>query len=246
MPGHSKYVSALKKYNVAIDDVAQRTMQDRQLHMHNMNELYIQALAGGEHPGYAAMLEQAIGERSIYNERKMIMDAADLTMHESKVGQALGHNRGALTGGAVVDAGAGALRGMSYAARRGNALHASFNQKLTHDRAVHQQELEALYSATPRNSACKSVAGSMVKGRHANNESRTYHDAKMWASTDAGVYAALGGGAEALRVLSHGVEGAHAPRMRGGADVVMPLENPEAAKLWGDILGQDGLTGGFY
>jgi hypothetical protein len=247
MPNHSDYISALKTYSHAIDDVSHRTMQDRQLHMHNLNEVYMQALAGGEHDGYVSMLEQAIGERSVYNDRKMIMDAADLTMHENKVTQALSHNRGALSGGGVVDRSSSALRGMNYAAKRSNALHASFNQKLTHDRALHQQELEALYSATPSNTACKSVLGNMIKRRVANNESRTYHDANKWAGTDAKVLSALGGGSEAIQVLAHGVGGTSAPQMRGGEDVVMPLENPEAAKLWGDILGQsNGITGGSF
>ena len=246
MPGHSNYISALKKYSSAIDDVANRTIQDRQLHMHNMNEVYIQALSGGQHDGYVSMLEHAIGERSIYNQRKMILDAADLTMHETKVNRALSHNRGALSGGAVVDGSSSALRGMDYAAKRGNALHASFNQKLAHDRVVHQQELEALYSATPSNTACKSVLSSMVKARVANNSSRTQHDAKMWANADAGVYSALGGGGAARQVLAHGVN-AKTEMRGGGDDVVMPLENPEAARLWGDILGQsNGITGGAF
>lgn len=240
---HSRYVSALQMLNTSIDDVAHRIMQDRQLHMHNLNEVYMQALAGGEHDGYVSMLEQAIGERSTYNARKMIMDAADMSMHEDKVGQTLRHNVGALSGGAVLDTSSDALRGMNYAAKRGNALHASFLQKLTQDRAVHQQELEALCSATPSNTACKSVLMDMVKRRQGNNKSRTYHDANMWAQMDADVYNALGGGSDAMHVLAHGVHG----ESKQGGDVVMPLENPEAAKLWGDILAQSGgIKGGSF
>jgi hypothetical protein len=249
MSHHAKYVNALENYNSAINDVTQRIMQDRTLHAHNMNELYIQALAGGEHPDYVSMVEQAVAERSVYNDRKMLLDAADLTVHESKLNQALRHNRGALSGGGVRDASPTALRGLNYAAKRSNALHASFNQKLAHDRAVHEQELEALYSASPSNTACKSALARMIKMRHANNRARTVHDANMWASTDAKVYSELGGGAEAMEVIHHGVEGAQTPQMRGGGgDITMPLENPEAAKLWGDIIGQsrDISGGAFY
>lgn len=247
MAPHARYVSALKTLNSSVDDVSSRIMQDRQLHMHNLAEVYMQSLAGGEHDGYVSMLEQAIGERSVYNDRKMILDAADLTAHDKKISQALRHNAGALSGGAVVDVSSSALRGMDYAAKRSNALHASFVQKLTHDRALHQQELEALYSASPSNTACKNILGGMIKRRHANNDARTRHDAKMWAETDASVYTALGGGSDALDVLNHGVDGTIPQGMRGGGDVVMPLENPEAAKLWGDILGQSqGITGGAF
>ena len=121
---------------------------------------------------------------------------------------------------------------------------ANFNQKLAQDRRFHTQELEALYSATPGNSTCKSVLSKMIQSRHANNKSRTVHDANMWAETDHSVSAALGGGMEAREVLAHGVHGTSpASRMSGGGRVSdsLPLHNPEAAELWGELLNGGGM-----
>ena len=235
-----RYVQALSTYADQTRDLTQRIMQDRTLHAHNLNEVYVQALAGGEHPGFISAIEQAIGERSLYNERKLVLDAGDLTVHDQKIQQALGHNSGALSGGGVVDTSRSALSGMEYAARRSNALHASFNQKLAQDRQVHAQELAALYSAAP-NGPAKAVLSSMVSARTMDNQSRTMHDANMWAQMDSEVGSLLGGGSTARRVLSYGVNGAPARRpMRGGAGGVLDDicgRQPGSEKVVGGTVG---------
>ena len=238
-----RYIKALNAYADRTDDLTQRIIQDRTLHMHSMNEAYMQALAGGEHPEYISMLEQAIGERSIYNDRKMILDAGDLTVHDHKVAQALGHNSDALSGGGLVDTSPSAMRGLEYAVKRSNAMHASFNKKLQQDRQMHLQELEALFSVTPSNGATKSVLASMVAGRNMDNQSRIRHDAKMWANLDSNVAELMGGGSTARRVLAHGVENS----IIQSGQPSLPLTNPKAAELWSDILGSsEGISGGFY
>lgn len=240
---HSRYATALGTYNHAIDDVSKRIMQDRALHMQNLNELYIQSLSNNMHGGYVDMVESAIGERSTYNSRKLIHDAADLTMQDRKLNSALQNNRNVLSGGGVVDNSRQALGAMDYSTKRSNALYANFNKKLAQDRKIHMQELKALYSATPTNTACKSVLSSMLTARQQNNASRTHHDANMWAQTDQNVMQALGGGAIAHDVLNYGISQTYnTPRMTGGSHNTgsLPLHNQEAAELWGDILNGGG------
>lgn len=205
MPVHSNYVSALHVYDSAINDLTARVQQDRVLHMHDLTSAYMQAVASGMSKKYLSMLESTIGERSIYNDRKLVFDAADLSVQEKKLSRALGSNAGALSGGAVVDNSRNALKGMHYSAQRSNALYSSFNQKLAHDRAVHAIELRTLLGATPSNSVVAKVLTDLVNMRTHNNYLRTMHDAREWANVDAQVGQLLGGGRNAEDVVNHGV-----------------------------------------
>jgi hypothetical protein len=242
MPSHSDYAQALQIYGGACDDVTKRIIQDRALHTQNMSEAYMSALSDNMPEAYLNTIEQAIGERSIYNDRKMIMDAGDLTRHDMKLNQMLGANVGTLSGGGVSDNSRGALDGLKFSCMRSNALYANFNQKLAQDRALHMHELKALHSMTPSGTATKQILGGFIQSRTTNNMSRTTHDASMWASTDTNVTRALGGGAH--QVISYGVEGSVPRHMSGGGkkkdEGSLPLHNEEAAKLWGEILNGGG------
>lgn len=244
MPSHSDYAQALQIYGGACDDVTKRIVQDRTLHMHNMNEAYMAAVRDNMPEEYLSTLEQAMGERSTYNQRKLILDSADLTRHDMKLNQMLGANVGTLSGGGVADNSQNALDGMKFSCMRSNAMYSNFNQKLAQDRALHMHELKALHSMTPSNTATKQILGGFIESRKMNNMSRTNHDASMWASTDMKVTHVLGGGAH--QVISYGVEGSAPPRgMSGGGgrkknSDKLPLHNEEAAKLWGEILNGGG------
>lgn len=250
MTSHSNFARALQIYGGACDDVSKRVIQDRTLHMHDMSELYMMALKERMPTDYISTVEQAMGERSVYNSRKMIMDAADFTAHDRKLNGVMGANVRALSGGGVVDTSRGALDGLKYSAMRSNALYANFNQKLAHDRQLHMQELKALHSVTPSGTASKNILSNFIASRQQNNSSRTHHDAKMWAATDRSVGNVLGGGYTAQQVLHHGVEGKlmnHGGGGGGGGGFRggghggdpthgLPLHNEEAARLWGEIL----------
>jgi hypothetical protein len=230
MPSHRSYASTLSTFNDAIDDVSARVQQDRVLHMHDLVSTYMQAVSSGMPHEYLSMIEKTIGERSIYNDRKMVLDAADLTMQDAKLSRAL---RG---GGTSRDA----LKGMNYANQRSNALHANFNQKLAHDRAVHAAELDALHQATPSGNAVSSVLTNLVNMRTQNNSMRTSHDATQWATLDAQVGQALGGGGNSAAVLNHGISqtlsgGGSNTSLRGGAALESSrfhFANSDAAHLW--------------
>lgn len=242
MTSHTNFATALQIYGGACDDVSKRVIQDRTLHMHDLSELYMMALKDRMPQDYLSTVEQAMGERSVYNNRKMMMDAADFTTHDAKMSRVLGANTRALSGGGVVDSSPGALDAMKYSAMRSNAMYANFNQKLSHDRQLHLQELKALHSLTPSGTASKNVLSNFISSRMNNNNSRTQHDANMWASTDMKVSNVLGGGHTARQVLYHGVQGqpVHNQMSGGGKKHAMPLHNEEAAQLWGDILNGGG------
>jgi hypothetical protein len=246
MPSHRNYAAAISKFNESIDDMAARVQQDRVLHMHDLTSTYMQAVTSGMPHEYLSMLEQTIGERSVYNDRKMVLDAADLTMQGTKLNRALGANVGTLNGGGVADNSRQALKGMHYSAQRSNALHANFNQKLQHDRAVHASELEALLTQTPGGSQVASVLTSLVNMRTENNTLRTAHDASRWAELDSYVGHALGGGGNADSVLSHGVNqtlsggGTNTSLRGGGSSAALEssnfhFANSDAARLWQQI-----------
>ena len=245
MPSHRSYASAITTFNGSIDDMSARVQQDRVLHMHDLVSTYMQAVATGMPHKYLSMVEKTIGERSIYNDRKMVLDAADLTMQDTKLSRALGANSRTLSGGGVADTSQGALKGMHYAAQRSNALHANFNQKLAHDRTAHAAEMDALQAATPSGTAVSSVLTNLVNMRSQNNVARTAHDAREWASLDAKVGHALGGGANVASVLSHGVSatlrasGVNTSLSGGGAAVAesskFHFATSEAAQLWQNV-----------
>jgi len=214
MPSHSSLASALNTYSHAIGDLSARVVQDRTLHNHDINRLYMQAVSDNMHGGYLDTLESAINERAKFGVRKDIMDAVDLTAHEQKLNAALGTNQGVLSGGGVTDKSGHALRGMQYAVKRSRDMVENFNSKLAQDRELHRQELNALYAITPNNCPCKTIAGGMVERREVANKARQLHDATAWAEVDAGVGHALNGGGDEFQ-----------------------FESGEAAALWEQIQG---------
>ena len=245
MPSHNSYASALQQFNVAIDDVSARVQQDRALHMGDLTNTYMQAIVERMPSAYLTMLETSIGQRNVYNTRKLVFDATDLSVQDAKLSRALGANSGTLSGGGVGDMSRDALKAMHYSAKRSNALHTSFNQKLAHDRTVHAHELAALYNQTPANTNTGRTLASMMSMRATNNLARTSHDAASWADTDMSIGATLGGGGNAREVLSHGVQQTlsdqAAPRRfrgggGGGRGGNYRFDSPEAAALWDHVM----------
>lgn len=224
MQSHSSLANALTTYNHAIDDLTARVVQDRTLHKHDMNNLYMQAASEGMHDGYLSTLERAISDRSTYGQGKNIMDAVDLTAHQQKLKSALGHNKRVLSGGGVADNSPRALQGMQYAVRRSRDMVSNFNRKLAQDRELHRQELQALNAITPRNSMAKQLVGGMVERRNEVNAARQLHDATVWAEADAHVAHTLNGG-------GHMEE----------EDEEFQFESDEAAALWDQIQGSNGV-----
>lgn len=247
MPSHEKYAKAIRYYDTAVDDISARVQQDRSLHMHDLTNVYMQAIATRMPSEYLTMLETTIGERSIYNDRKMVLDAADLTMQNKKLTNALQQNVNTLTGGGVVDRSGNAMKNMHYAAKRGNAMYANFNQKLAHDRSVHTSELNALLASTPPNTPVAKVLTGLLNMRIKNNATRTAHDAKLWAKLDSQVNHMLGGGNNAADVIKHGVSttlrgGGNNMVLRGGRNSqahnsMYRFEGPASAQLWQDVMG---------
>ena len=239
MPSHGSYASALQTYNTSIDDVAARVQQDRTLHMHDLTTTYMHAISSGMPDQYLNMLERTIGERKIYNDRKMVFDAADLTLQNSKLTRALGANKGTLSGGGVHDTSRAALKGMHYSVQRANALYANFNQKLSHDRTVHANELSGILRTTPKATQTASVLKSLINMRETNNANRTLHDARMWADVDSRVGAIMGGGHNATDVINYGVSNT----LTGGGNntILKPgssfhFGSADASKLWQHIM----------
>jgi hypothetical protein len=237
MPSHQSYVSTIGAYDKAIDDIVARVQQDRTLHMHDLTTTYMHAIQSRMPSNYLSMLESTIGERSTFNNRKLVLDAADLTMQEAKVKHAMGSNFTALAGGSLGDKSHNALKRLHYSAKRSNALFSTFNQKLGHDRQTHLQELKMLVDATPSNTSTKQLLSELYANRLQNNDKRLRHDARAWANVDRTVYGLLGGGINARSVLSHGLS-----KTLSGGNVDTNLhdavkkahfffESPDAARL---------------
>lgn len=240
MAAHQKYVSSIQFYDNAIEDMAARIQQDRSLHMHDLTSIYTNAVSTRLPPAYLTMMESVIGNRSIYNDRKLVMDAADLSVNESKIRNAMGANFTALAGGSINNATYDGLKGLHYSAQRCNALLSNFQQKLAHDRELHTMELKSVVDALPASSQAQTIASNLYNARLQSNNTRMMSDAKLWRSVETNVNQILGGGKAARRVLTHGVR----DTLQGGASTTLydmmkhlntpafKFSNPDAARLY--------------
>lgn len=215
MPSHQSYVSTIGVYDKAVDDLSARVQQERAMHMHDLTSTYMNAIRNRMPSEYLSLLETTIGKRSTYNDRKLVLDAADLTMQEAKVKNAMGSNFVALAGGSIIDPSHTALKKLHYSAKRSNALLANFHQKLTHDRQTHYNELKMLLDATPQNTPTGELLATIHTDRVQNNNIRTSHDRDMWSNVEQQVNSLLGGGVNANSVLTHGL---NKTLSGGGAD----------------------------
>jgi hypothetical protein len=216
MPSREAYTNALNEYRGAINDAAASLQQGRALHMHDLVNIYVNTLHTGDTKAVAAM-EAVIGQRSIFNERKLVFDAADLTVHDVKVQHAVGKN---------------AVKGGHYGARRSNALLHVMHKKIVDDRDHHIKELQGLTAGVLAGGGCG--CGDAAAQRKVDNAGRGEHDDQRMAATQANVKRLLGGGANAADVLRGGGGGG------GGVRATCDDENQvfrsrEAAELWTEI-----------
>lgn len=200
-----KTASTLHLYGGAIDNMHQKIQQDREAHLKELVNAYMEAVMAGMSHEYLTMLEHMIHDRAGHNDRKTALDAAEWSEHDSKVGHALGYNRGVLSGGGVVQSGKQAQTGMEYSGNRYNAYLYNLHRKLAHDRSIHAQELQNVQqeaaTAAP-GSAYAAMTGKMLQDRLANNERRTLLDAQQWEQVEKQV--AKKGNAHMVRAGANG------------------------------------------
>lgn len=201
MPSNTAHVAnALQEYNSAIFNVEQKLAQDRGLHMHELTNVYMEAVKADMPPSYLDMMESVIHQRSAFNDRKTALDAMEWGMHDAKVKKALGSNYGVLSGGATAIEGHASSRAFEYAGARSNAMLYNIHRKLAHDRSLHTQELENCYAEAVKLAggsdaarAFSEMLGNMVIDRRTFNARKTALDAGQWAQVEGAVRAAGAG-----------------------------------------------------
>jgi hypothetical protein len=190
MPHPTGYANALQHYNSALTNLETKIQQDRQLHMHEMTNVYMEAVRSGVPHSYLTMVESMISDRDAFSARKTVLDAAEMTAHDNKLETALQQNSGVLRGGArgLEADGRSAKKGLEYAAKRSNALLYNLHKKLHHDRSLHHQELGNLYTEAARlggrRTAFASMLENMVRDRQMFNARKTALDAAQWAQVE--------------------------------------------------------------
>lgn len=182
-----KTALTLHLYGGAIDNMHQKLQQDRESHMKELTNAYMEAITGGMQHEYVTMLEHMIHDRAEYNNRKTHLDAAEWKEHESKVGRALGPNKRVLTGGAVQHRGKDVHANMEYSGNRYNAYLYNLHRKLAHDRSIHTQELQNVQqqaAVVAPGSAYTAMMGKMLQDRQTHNERKTMLDASQWQNVE--------------------------------------------------------------
>lgn len=181
----TKTANVLQVYHGAVDNMHQKIQQDREAHMQQLVNAYMEAVMSNMPHSYVTMLEHMIHDRSQFNDRKSGMDAAEWAEHDAKVHAALGSNKHVLTGGAsgLQGGGAAGMQGMDYSGKRYNAYLYNLHRKLAHDRSIHAQEL-----ANATEQAVELAGGSayahlmerMMSDRNKYNARKTALDAAQW------------------------------------------------------------------
>lgn len=188
MPSHLDNTAAtIRLYGGAIENMQQKVQQDRESHMKEMVNAYMEAVMADMPHEYLTMLEHMIHDRAGHNEHKTHLDAAEWEEHENKVGHALGANRNVLSGGAVQHTGKHASTGMEYSGNRYNAYLYNLHRKLAHDRSIHAQELQNVQQQAMEvapGSAYAAMMGKMLKDRQEHNERKTLLDAQQWQQVE--------------------------------------------------------------
>ena len=72
----TNYASALHQYDQQVWNTQQKMMQERSLHSQDLVNTYMEAVLSGVPSNYLSMIEAMIADRSAYNTRKMLLDAA--------------------------------------------------------------------------------------------------------------------------------------------------------------------------
>jgi hypothetical protein len=192
----TNYASALHQYDQQVWNTQQKMMQERSLHSQDLVNTYMEAVLSGVPSNYLSMIEAMIADRSAYNTRKMLLDAAELTKHQAKLKAALGAQVGVLSGGAVALSGGAssksAIKSFDYAGKRSNALLSSMYTKLSHDRSVHMHELNNLHAEEMKLSGGQSTAfstmlSSLINDRRTFNARKTALDAGQWTALQSNV-----------------------------------------------------------
>lgn len=188
MPSHlDKTASTLRLYGGAIDNMQQKIQQDRESHMKELVNAYMEAVMADMPHEYLTMMEHMIHDRAGHNDHKTQLDAAEWEEHEGKVGNALGANKSVLSGGAVQHTGKHASGAMEYSGNRYNAYLYNLHRKLAHDRSIHAQELQNVQqeaAAVAPGSAYAAMMGKMLKDRQEHNSRKTMLDAQQWQQVE--------------------------------------------------------------
>lgn len=208
----SKYADTVQAYNSAIENVSANIQQDRSLHMSDLCNVYMEAALTQAPDGIMTMMEEIISDRSDFSDRKLVLDAAELTMHEQKLAKSLKQNTGVLSGGSrdIVISDHEAKKAMAYAAERSNALLYNMYKKISHDRSIHQQELNNIYFESLKVAGPNqftSMLENMIEDRKVFNSRKMALDAGLWAQTENFVKDNIG-----RSVLKAGADG----KIRGG------------------------------
>ena len=236
----SKYADTVQAYNSAIDNVSANIQQDRSLHLADLTNIYMEAALTDAPAPVMSLLEQVITDRDTFSQRKLVLDAAELTQHEQKLSRALGDNVGTLAGGSrdLIVNNHEAKKAMAYAAERSNALLYNMYKKLSHDRSIHEQELNNIYLETMKVSGRNnftSMIEHMMDDRKTYNSRKMALDAGLWAQVEnfakdnigsgvlrAGADVELSGGAKKRRHRKIKAGDSHVPMNVGGQSFMVP------------------------
>lgn len=156
--------NALQLYSDANIDAIIRVSQDRALHIQDLARIYIQALHDQHTQDICVTsIEDALAQRDTCNERKLVLDAANMGKHERKMG----------------------MRDVDYALDRSKRFHADTCEKLRRDRDMHTQELYTLARCLAKDAPCRQVIDTLIRERVKNNASRNKYDEQQCTQLEA-------------------------------------------------------------
>jgi hypothetical protein len=243
MPRSEAFASAIRQYQDATMDIAAKIQQDRSLHMRELANLYMEACSSDEvSDDYLSMLEATIADRSTFSARKTMLEAGDIDEHAEKLAGALNRNQNILQGGAVSSHGISGRNGLKYSTTRSAAVLENMHKKLMHDRSVHFQELENIYTEGLRGGehpGYVSMVKDMLDARQEFNTRKTMLDAANWVELEEDMTGRLG--ERTARQLEGGA--------RAGADTISvrcsneegdahseTFADHEAANMWKQVM----------
>ncbi len=158
-------VLVLDAYNDGVNDLAAKIQQERAAHIDDLVNLYLEANLVQVPGGLLSLLESMIDNRTVFNQRKTLIDAVELRKHDDKI-----RDKGRTP----------------YTLKRSAALFDNLNKKLMRDRSVHWNELLNVKEQCDQVShgGFQDLLNRMLKDRKMFNERRTVLDAAQWENVD--------------------------------------------------------------